>query len=181
MSSPRFAEQSAEGGKQAVLDDALPEAYAAWRRGTLGRVTDAVEERLLLDRIGPARCLRILDVGCGDGALATQLALEGADVAGLDASAEMIAAARRRADAAGVAVDLVVGAASDLPFPAKRFDRVVSVATLCFVDDPRASCSCSPASPWRRRAFPTGRPSTRRMRWRTCGPTSRRARPSTRS
>lgn len=57
---------------------ALPPAYADWRRSTLGRITDALEERLLLDRIGPARGLRILDVGCGDGVLATLLAQGGA-------------------------------------------------------------------------------------------------------
>jgi SAM-dependent methyltransferase len=49
----------------------------------------------------------------------------------------MIAAARRRAKAAGVEIDLVEGNADDLPFPAGHFDCVVSVATLCFVDDPR--------------------------------------------
>lgn len=47
--------------------DVLPDAYADQRRSTLGRIMDALEERLLLDRIGPARGLRFLDVGCGDG------------------------------------------------------------------------------------------------------------------
>lgn len=116
--------------------DVLPDAYADWRRSTLGRITDALEERLLLDRIGPARGLRILDVGCGDGVLATRLAQGGARVTGLDASADMIAAARSRAKAAGVGADLVEGDAGDLPFPTGHFDCVVSVATLCFVGDP---------------------------------------------
>lgn len=115
----------------------LPDAYAEWRRSTLGRITDALEERLLLDGIGPARDLRILDVGCGDGVLATRLAQEGARVTGLDASPDMIAAARRRAKAAGVDLDLVDGDADDLPFPDGHFDCILSVATLCFVDDPR--------------------------------------------
>jgi len=118
------------------LED-IPDAYADWRRSPLGRITDALEERLLLDRIGPASGLRILDVGCGDGVLATRLAQGGGQVTGLDASADMIAAARSRAKAAGVEVDLVEGDAGDLPFPAGHFDSVVSVATLCFVDDPR--------------------------------------------
>lgn len=117
--------------------EGLPDAYAGWRRSTLGRITDALEERLLLDRIGPARGLRILDVGCGDGVLATRLARCDARVTGIDASADMIAAARRRTKAEGVELDLVEGDAGDLPFPAGRFDCVVSVATLCFVDDPR--------------------------------------------
>jgi hypothetical protein len=50
---------------------ALPLAYADWQRSTLDRITDALEERILLDRIGQASSLRILDVGCGDGVLAT--------------------------------------------------------------------------------------------------------------
>ncbi|MEO3479201.1 class I SAM-dependent methyltransferase [Phaeobacter sp. CAU 1743] len=116
---------------------ALPPAYVDWRRSTLGRITDALEEHLLQDGIGPARGLRILDVGCGDGVLATRLAHSGARATGIDASADMIAAERRRAKAAGVEIDLREGDAGDLPFPAGRFDCVVSVATLCFVDDPR--------------------------------------------
>ena len=75
--------------------DVLPDAYAEWRRSTLGRITDALEERLLLDRIGPARGLHILDVGCGDGVLATRLAQGGARVTGLDASTDMLAAGRK--------------------------------------------------------------------------------------
>lgn len=117
--------------------EVLPDAYADWCRSTLGRITDALEERLLLGWIGPPLGLRILDVGCGDGVLASWLAQGGARVTGLDASSDMIAAARRRAKAAGVEVDLVEGDAGDLPFPAGHFDCVVSVATLCFVDDPR--------------------------------------------
>ncbi|WP_332255726.1 class I SAM-dependent methyltransferase [Thiosulfatihalobacter marinus] len=92
-----------------------------------------------MDRIGPVRGVRILDVGCGDGVLATRLAQDGARVAGLDTSADMIAAARRRAEAAGVEIDLVEGDAGGLPFPAGHYDCVVSVATLCFVDDPRST------------------------------------------
>lgn len=116
--------------------DALPAAYADWRRSTLGRITDKLEEKLLLDRIGPARGLRILDVGCGDGILATTLAAAGAQVTGLDASADRLAAARRRADAANVALEFVEGEAERLSFPDGSFDVVLSVATLCFSSDP---------------------------------------------
>ncbi len=63
----------------------LADAYADWRRSTLGRITDALEERILLDRIGTAPRLRILDVGCGDGVLTARLAQAGARVTGLDA------------------------------------------------------------------------------------------------
>jgi len=39
---------------------------------------------------------RILDLGCGDGQLTVRLAATGAQVQGVDASAEMVAAARAR-------------------------------------------------------------------------------------
>ena len=63
----------------------LPMPMRTWRRSTLGRITDALEERILLDRIGTAPRLRILDVGCGDGVLTARLAQAGARVTGLDA------------------------------------------------------------------------------------------------
>lgn len=116
--------------------DSLPVAYADWRRSTLGRITDKLEETLLLDRIGPAQGRRTLDVGCGDGVLATTLASAGALVTGLDASGDMLAAARCRTAAAGVALELAQGEAEHLPFPDSRFDVVLSVATLCFSGDP---------------------------------------------
>jgi len=117
--------------------DGLPDAYSDWRQSALGQITDALEQRLLLDRIGPAEGLDILDVGCGDGVLATKLAASGAQVTGLDASAEMITAARCRASAAKVDLNLVAGDAGSLPFSAARFDVVISVATLCFSASPQ--------------------------------------------
>ena len=39
---------------------------------------------------------RILDLGCGDGQLTLRLAATGASVTGVDASPEMVAAARTR-------------------------------------------------------------------------------------
>lgn len=49
---------------------ALPGACAGWRGNPLGPSADAPERRLLPDRIGPVRGLRVPDAGCGDGALA---------------------------------------------------------------------------------------------------------------
>lgn len=122
--------------EQAPALAALPTAYAAWRRSTLGRITDRLQQQLLLERIGSAEGLRVLDVGCGDGALATELAAAGAAVTGLDASLDMLTAARSRADSAGVVLDLVEGDAEHLPFPDAHFDVVLSVAALCFSTEP---------------------------------------------
>ena len=48
----------------------------------------------------------------------------------------MLAAARARAEAVSVMLDLVHGHAEVLPFPDGAFDRVVAVTVLCFVHEP---------------------------------------------
>ena len=69
----------------------------------------------------------ILDLGCGDGQLTRRIAATGASVVGLDASPEMVAAARLR----GIAAD--VGSAEELPYPEKSFGAVFSNAALHWV------------------------------------------------
>jgi SAM-dependent methyltransferase len=74
---------------------------------------------------------RILDLGCGDGALTEALAAAGADVLGVDASADMVAGARAR----GVRAEVADGHA--LPF-AGEFDAVFSNAALHWMTRPEA-------------------------------------------
>ncbi|ELY99769.1 type 11 methyltransferase [Natrialba chahannaoensis JCM 10990] len=50
----------------------------------------------IVDLLEPAPDERILDLGCGTGHLTNQIARSGADIVGLDASAEMLAEARER-------------------------------------------------------------------------------------
>lgn len=69
-------------------------------QGTLGEV-DFVERELNHDR---TRC--ILDIGCGTGRHAVELARRGYDVTGIDLSAAQLAGARAKAEAAGVKVEL---------------------------------------------------------------------------
>lgn len=74
----------------------LPTAYKAWRKSALGQITGALEQNLVLDRVGPLAGLRVLDVGCGDGLLALEMARRGAQATSVDASGRMIAAAQER-------------------------------------------------------------------------------------
>lgn len=113
----------------------LTQSYARWRSGRLGQITDALEQGLLFDVLGPVAGKTVLDVGCGDGALAFELARRGAIATGLDPDPAMIAAARRRAGIEGVQSRLVEGKAEALPFPDATFDSVLAVAALCFVRD----------------------------------------------
>ncbi len=71
---------------------------------------------------------RILDLGCGDGALTDSLTAAGAEVVGVDASADMVAAARRRG------IDARVADATRLDFEA-AFDAVFSNAALHWMPD----------------------------------------------
>lgn len=112
-----------------------PQVYAKWRASELGAITERLERRLMLELIGDVAGVRVLEVGCGDGALSVELARRGATVVGADASEQMIAAARERARAAGVSATFVVGPAEALPFDSESFDVVVAQTILCFVED----------------------------------------------
>ena len=113
----------------------LPDSYARWRSSRLGRITDTLERQLLFELLGSVADKTLLDVGCGDGELASKLARRGAIVTGLDADPAMIAAARRRAGAEGTQLHLIEGQAERLPFNDAVFDRVIAVTVLCFVRD----------------------------------------------
>jgi 2-polyprenyl-3-methyl-5-hydroxy-6-metoxy-1,4-benzoquinol methylase len=111
------------------------EAYVRWRSSRLGRITDALERQPLAGLLGSVAGKRLLDVGCGDGAMAFELARQGATVTALDADPSMIAAARLRAENEAVRIQLVEGNAKSLPFDDATFDVVVAVTILCFVHD----------------------------------------------
>jgi len=111
------------------------EAYVAWRATPLGVVTEAIEQRLILDMMGELAGARVLDAGCGDGALVCAAAWRGADLTGIDPDPAMLAAARSRAVKAGVRATFLEGRVERLPFPDASFDVVASITVLCFVPD----------------------------------------------
>jgi trans-aconitate methyltransferase len=82
----------------------------------------------LLERLAPQAGERILDLGCGDGALTEKLIASAATVVGVDASPEMIAAARTRG------IDARVQDATALAF-SDEFDAVFSNAVLHWIAD----------------------------------------------
>src|SRR3990172_10502513 len=81
--------------------EGLTESYTRWRSSRLGQITDALEQQLLFELLGSVSGKTLLDVGCGDSALASELARRGAIVTGLDADPAMIPAARRRSETEG--------------------------------------------------------------------------------
>ena len=97
------------------------------------KVRDTVHQGLL-DRIGEAggpAPKRILDIGCGTGAMLRRTAtlFPDAEFFGIDPAPGMVDEARRRT-AEDLPVTFVQGVAEELPYDDDHFDLVVS--TLCF-------------------------------------------------
>jgi ubiquinone/menaquinone biosynthesis C-methylase UbiE len=110
--------------------------------------TGGREHRLreaILDCAGLVPGEAMLDIGCGTGTLAIaakrRLGLE-SRVSGIDASPEMVAAARAKARKAGLGIEVETATAQALPFPDNSFDLVTSTLMLHHLPKPaRAVCT----------------------------------------
>ncbi|MBI3707883.1 MAG: class I SAM-dependent methyltransferase [Proteobacteria bacterium] len=78
---------------------------------------------------------RLLDAGCGAGGAAMLGIARGANVHGLDASAELIAIARRRVPGAVFRV----GEIEELPYAEDSFDAVIACSSVQYCNDPIAA------------------------------------------
>ena len=104
----------------------LETRISVWRPGPDGRTPQDVALALL----AAAAPARLLEVGCGTGALAARCAAElGCEVVALDASAEMV----RATQALGIAA--MTGDVQELPFPDGAFDCAVAAWMLYHVPD----------------------------------------------
>jgi 2-polyprenyl-3-methyl-5-hydroxy-6-metoxy-1,4-benzoquinol methylase len=90
-----------------------------------------------------SRLALVLDVGCGTGVAARRLAQLGAftgSIVGIDRSPDLIAVARRQAEAEGLAgrIDFRVGDATALGDLEGQFDAAIAHTLVSHVDDPLA-------------------------------------------
>ena len=125
----------------------MPMTYADWHADDRLPV-DAEEFKQIETRIFAAspflrqwfdrmdfRGQKVLDVGCGSGALSCRLAKMGARVTAIDITEAAVALARRNARAQGLDMDIVRMDAEDMALPPASFDFVFSWGVLHHTDD----------------------------------------------
>jgi len=112
-----------------VSFDVSAEAYLRF----MGRYSEPLAAQFA-DLAGIGQGQRVLDVGCGPGALTAELARRtGADaVSAVEPSASFAAAARERLPE----VDVRLSAAEQLPFPDDAFDAALAQLVVHFMADP---------------------------------------------
>ena len=104
----------------------LETRISVWQPGPDGRTP----QDIALSLLAAAAPTRLIEVGCGTGALAARCAAElGCEVVALDASAEMVRATQSRG------IDAMVGDVQQLPFPDGAFDCAVGDWMLYHVPD----------------------------------------------
>ena len=97
---------------------------------TFAPIHDRIVEAL---GIGPG--VGFLDVACGTGGVALRAARAGADVTGIDISADQLAKARRAAEAEGLSIRFDEGDCEELPYGDAEFDAVASAFGAIFAPD----------------------------------------------
>ncbi len=117
-------------------DPAMAERFDAIRfSGPIGRLIAETQDQQVAAFLAPLQGRRILDVGTGTGRAAIALARRGAVVTGVDASAEMLHVAERRAREAGASVTFTRGDAHRLDVADRSFDSVVCLRVLMHTPD----------------------------------------------
>jgi SAM-dependent methyltransferase len=111
--------------------DSIADGYTAENETSL--VNAYYERPAMLELAGDVTGRRILDAGCGSGALFAALRDRGANMTGIDASTGMLQQARQRL---GADADLrVADLASPLEFPDGVFDDAVASLVLHYLQD----------------------------------------------
>ena len=122
----------------APFDPLIERTRATWTAGDFGRIAAGYTRgaAAFVDRLELTPDERVLDVACGTGNLALPAARHGAAVTGIDIAPNLIDAACRAAEDAGLDVRFEVGTAEALPYADGAFDTVISMFGVMFAARP---------------------------------------------
>ncbi len=113
---------------------------ALWEKGDFTQIAQAMRRSAdeLIEAVGVEEGMKVLDLGCGDGNTAIPSAKRGADVLGVDIASNLVAAARRRANEAGLSnCTFREGDASNLEgIEDNNFDLTISIFGAMFAPRP---------------------------------------------
>lgn len=113
-------------------------SYDSWYETPGGRWVGETEYRLISRVLDVKAGDSLLDVGCGTGWFTRRFFQKDLHMTGIDPDSQWLSFAKRKGPPG---IDWVRGDARSLPFPDRSFDRVFSVAALCFIDDERRATS----------------------------------------
>lgn len=113
---------------------------ALWEKGDFTRLAETMRASgaALIDKLGIAPGMTVLDLGCGDGTTAIPAAKRGARVQGVDIARNLVAAGNRRIREEGL-TNIVIGegdATNLQEIPDGTFDLVVSIFGAMFAPKP---------------------------------------------
>jgi len=123
-------------GREWYQSDDIASAYEDKRFSGGGRLIDERERAAVRESLAPIEERSVLEIACGTGRFAVMLADRGADVVGLDVSAEMLGRARLKATRAEADAAWIRGDAARLPFPDDAFDAVLAMRFFHLADTP---------------------------------------------
>ncbi len=113
---------------------------ALWEKGDFTQIAQAMRQSAdeLIEAVGVEEGMKVLDLGCGDGNTAIPSAKRGADVTGVDIASNLVEAARRRANEAGLSnCTFREGDASNLEgIEDDTFDLTISIFGAMFAPRP---------------------------------------------
>jgi ubiquinone/menaquinone biosynthesis C-methylase UbiE len=134
------SKESAKETKGLVLDQGWSYDLMVWFIDTFffrGKIRELRKRTADLARIQPGE--QVLDVGCGTGTLAIEVARRvgrAGRVAGVDPGTQQIARARAKAARRHMPIEFQMGVIEQLPFPNSTFDVVLSTLMMHHVPTP---------------------------------------------